>query len=699
MANNMMRKSGTHAAALTRRALTALIAACLSMIGLAASAPQSAAAADMTLDQFVATYDGKYLDVDGVPAGNPYQCVDVFKQYDRRVIGGDGPPTGGDGGAHEYWDSFTSNLASRYLKIDRSQSAVRGDVAVWARNLPGSGGYGHVAIVLSDSPAGSSSLYVLTQNPGATKRANISKNYLLGYLRPRNLPGSAVSDGSLVDYRGNVYRIAGGAAIYVSSWDAIGGSQPTRSLSDGEFGSLRQYPADGTFIVGTRSGRVYRVAGGAPLYVSSWDNVGGSQSVIPVDDAAIGNAGGGDVWAHLRRYPADGTFIRGGVTGRVYRVAGGAPLHVSDWANVGGAQPAVTVDDNAIDNTGGNDPWTNLRATPSDTFIAGYGSGRVFRVADGHPYYIPSWAPYGGSKPTTAVDDTAIDNCDHLDCSPFGRLDSAIGGAGEVTIHGWAMDPNSTSPIDVHVYVADTYVGKSTANVERSDVDDAFHRGSAFGYRTSTSIPAGKHQVCVWAINVGRGANVRLGCQEVTVAPSADLTPSAPTISGTAKVGSTLTAKPGTWGPAPVTLSYQWKANGTAIPGATGEALTVPASAKGKTITVTVTGSKPGYTTVAKTSKATKKVAAGTLAAPTPTITGTVKVGQPLTVGPGAWTPSDATLTYQWYRNSKKIKAATAPAYTLVKADKGKKITVKVTGKKDGYASLTKTSKKTGKVK
>ena len=42
-----------------------------------------------------------------------------------------------------------------------------------------------------------------------------------------------------------------------------------------------------------------------------------------------------------------------------------------------------------------------------------------------------------------------------------------------------------------------------------------------------------------------------------------------PTITGAAKVGSTLTAVPGTWGPAPVSLAYQWKAGGVVILGAT----------------------------------------------------------------------------------------------------------------------------------
>jgi len=42
-----------------------------------------------------------------------------------------------------------------------------------------------------------------------------------------------------------------------------------------------------------------------------------------------------------------------------------------------------------------------------------------------------------------------------------------------------------------------------------------------------------------------------------------------------------------------------------------------------------------------------------------------------------------------------RIKRATALTYTLVKADKGKKIRVKVTGRNTGYTTLTRTSAKT----
>ena len=89
----------------------------------------------------------------------------------------------------------------------------------------------------------------------------------------------------------------------------------------------------------------------------------------------------------------------------------------------------------------------------------------------------------------------------------------------------------------------------------------------------------------------------------------------------------------------------------------------------------------------------------GTKLAAKPTISGATKVGKKLTAKAGSWGPKGVKLTYQWYRAGKTIKKATKSTYTLVKADKGKKITVKVTGKKSGYTTAAKTSKATAKVR
>ena len=149
-----------------------------------------------------------------------------------------------------------------------------------------------------------------------------------------------------------------------------------------------------------------------------------------------------------------------------------------------------------------------------------------------------------------------------------------------------------------------------------------------------------------------------------------------PTISGTAKVGKKLTAKAGTWKPSGVKLKYQWYRGSKKISGATKKTYTLTSADKGKKITVKVTGTKPGYTTVSKTSVASGKVAAGVLTTVKPKITGTVKVGKKLTAKPGTWKPSGVKLSYQWLRNGKAIKGATKSTFVPRSADKGKTVEV-----------------------
>ena len=175
-----------------------------------------------------------------------------------------------------------------------------------------------------------------------------------------------------------------------------------------------------------------------------------------------------------------------------------------------------------------------------------------------------------------------------------------------------------------------------------------------------------------------------------------------PTVGGSAVVGSTLSAKVGTWAPSGVVLSYQWLSDGVAVRGATKSTYAVASSDVGKQISVTVTGKKSGYGTVSKTSVKTAKVAAPApkklTSAPTPTVGGSAVVGSTLSAKVGTWAPSRVSLSYQWLRDGKTIKGATKSSYKVTKADKGKRLSVKVTGKKSGYASIAKISAKTSKV-
>lgn len=169
------------------------------------------------------------------------------------------------------------------------------------------------------------------------------------------------------------------------------------------------------------------------------------------------------------------------------------------------------------------------------------------------------------------------------------------------------------------------------------------------------------------------------------------LTASTPAISGTAKAGVKLVAKPGTW-TSGTTLRYQWYVDGDAVSGATASAYVPKTSDTGKTVKVKVVGSKVGYSTTAKVSKATPEVARpSTLTTSTPQISGTTTVGSTLTVKRGTWTDG-TTFAYRWYRDNVAISGATKSTYVLTKSDLGKTMRVRVTGTKAGYTTASRVS-------
>ena len=170
-----------------------------------------------------------------------------------------------------------------------------------------------------------------------------------------------------------------------------------------------------------------------------------------------------------------------------------------------------------------------------------------------------------------------------------------------------------------------------------------------------------------------------------------------PTITGPPQVGEPLTAVPGTWDDG-VELTYQWTTDGTDVPSATTSAYTPVAGDVGKVITVKVTGAKDGYVAVTTESVATAAVTIGGLVnTPTPTVSGTPQVAVQLTATAGVW-DDGVTLAHQWTADGADIPGATSSTYTPVAGDVGKAITVKVTGSKAGFTSVTEESAPTAAV-
>lgn len=164
-----------------------------------------------------------------------------------------------------------------------------------------------------------------------------------------------------------------------------------------------------------------------------------------------------------------------------------------------------------------------------------------------------------------------------------------------------------------------------------------------------------------------------------------------PTVTGPLAVGSTVTANEGRWDEYITFKKYQWYADGKAIPGGTKRTLLLTSGQKGKRLTVKVVGRIDLYPTdypdLSRTSAATAKVAT----AATPTVSGSYAVGSTLKAKPGSWTKK-TRFSYQWLRDGVAIRKATKSRYRLTSADAGKLITVRVTGKRSGYATVAKQS-------
>ena len=184
----------------------------------------------------------------------------------------------------------------------------------------------------------------------------------------------------------------------------------------------------------------------------------------------------------------------------------------------------------------------------------------------------------------------------------------------------------------------------------------------------------------------------------------------APTISGTAQVGQTLTASTSdisdSDGLADAIFTYQWIANDgtedTDIQNATGSTYILATADEGKTIKVRVSFTDDGGNQETRTSAVTVAVAAipNSAATGAPTISGTAQVGQMLTASTSNISDSDglanAIFTYQWIANDgtkdTDIQDAIGSTYILAAADEGKTIKVRVSFTDDGGNQETRTS-------
>ena len=282
---------------------------------------------------------------------------------------------------------------------------------------------------------------------------------------------------------------------------------------------------------------------------------------------------------------------------------------------------------------------------------------------------------------------------------------SASGAGGELAL-SWSQ-PDSDGGAPIERYRVEWKSGSEDYDASRQAmVTDLSH--SISGVTDGVA-----YTLRVTALNAfGDGAS----STEVTATPGSHSPPTgAPVISGRAHLGETLNSD--TSGIADedglndVSFAYQWLRNeGTIvleIPEANGSTYHVTTADVGKTIKVRVTfaddAGNPGALTSEETSRVTEpnKRASGL-----PTVSGTPEVRQKLWAATSEIADEDGledvTFSFQWFRSDAtdnvEIAGATNDNYTLVAADEGKTITVRVSFADDDGNPETLTSAPTAAV-
>jgi hypothetical protein len=339
--------------------------------------------------------------------GDAWQCVELAQRLYNTEGWYSGVFSGVSVAADIYSQASGGHLTDMSVQANGSITSIApGDMIINGTSDVYSSGVGHVAIV--NSVNGSSVQAVQENADSPTTMYTLSSDSLsggggtdiLGIVHSSmdtltNAGGYANGTFLHATDTGNVYKVAGGSPTYVPSWASVGlSSQPSlTNVTQATINSMPQYPANGTFVQDYSNNSLYEVAGGALTYVTSWSNVGGSHPYVTISHSAI--------TSQFRQYPEDGTYLADGTSGDVYVVAGGAPMRVYSWSDIGGSEPTTEVDDWAI--------FNDLRQYPADgTYILDYATGNVYVVAGGAPMRVFSWSDVGGSHQVVTADDEAI---------------------------------------------------------------------------------------------------------------------------------------------------------------------------------------------------------------------------------------------------------------------------------------------------
>ncbi|MFH8224062.1 hypothetical protein ACH4C2_33725 [Streptomyces sp. NPDC018057] len=197
-----------------------------------------------------------------------------------------------------------------------------------------------------------------------------------------------------------VYKMAGGAPIWQSTCD--GGLCPdARPTTQAVIDAGPAAPSDGA-TVQDQQGQIFKFAGGAPIHMATCD---GSGCGTPVKISTWSVA----ALDHMRPVPSDGATVQD-QQGQIFKFAGGAPIHMATCDGSGCGSPVKV-------STWSIATLDHMRSVPADGATVQDQQGQIFKFAGGAPIHMATCDGSGCGSPVK-VSTWSIATLDHMNSAP-----------------------------------------------------------------------------------------------------------------------------------------------------------------------------------------------------------------------------------------------------------------------------------------
>jgi RHS repeat-associated protein len=472
--------------------------------------------------------------------------------------------------------------------------------------------------------------------------------------------------------------VAAGApwsAEYVGSYGTYGSGEGNLAFPL----DVAPRPSGGALVLDTGNSRVEEFDGEGN-YVSQFGTEGSGAGQMS-SPSAIATDPSGNIWiadsanARIEEFSAEGVYLK------AFGTEGSAPGQLR-WPE------GVTVD------------------THGDVWVSDTGNSRVEEFS-GEGEYVGGFGSEGSAHGQfSGPKGLVVDASDHVWVADtfnnrLQELNSEGGFIASVGAHESGSELAGPDDLALdghgHIWVSNNWSGEVRELGEGGNLLSQFGRpGSEAGQFEGVNGLAVDSSGQIWVADT---YNDRVQLWSSAIAPA---NTSLPNISGAAVSGETLSARPGAWdGTPPLSYAYQWESCDEAggecheIPGANASTYTLGGSDVGTTVKVMLTASNESGA-----ASATSALSAAVVAVATPTntaspsISGTVAVGESLKADPGSWSGAPpASYGYQWRRcdslgeSCSDIAGATSPVYVVGHSDIAATLRVRVTASNSGGAS------------